>query len=378
MQSPRRVEPRVVVFALKDLNGGGAEKAVINVVTNWSTSDVVPVLLLSRWRGQYVREVPEHIPVVTLDVPLRASDSFRFGRRLREELGEFDVRTIVSSMTAMNRMILRARLLGYVSCRVVAVEQTTLSVRLQRERLRWLRRQELKVLYRRADRTVTPSHGLAADVADTLSLPRGRVECVHNPIDLEQVQQLAAGPNTEPMARDFDCPRRPVVCAAGRLTVQKGFDDLIRAFSQLPEKLRGTLVVLGEGEQHKHLQALADELGIGSRVCLPGFSANPWWYIAQSQVFALSSRWEGFGNVLVEAMACGTPVVSTDCPHGPREIISHGVDGLLVEPADVEGLTHALARVLGDADFAAELAERGRARSRDFDAAEVSSRYAAL
>lgn len=378
MADLRRVEAPVVLFALKDLNGGGAERAVLNILTRWSATDVVPVLLVSRRRGRYVRDVPEGVPVVTLDVPLRARDSLRFGRRLREVLGALDVRTIVSSMTAMNRMILRARLLGYVSCRVVVVEQTNLSARLQQERLRWLRRRELTVLYKTADRALAPSHGLAQDVAGALSLPRGRVECVHNPIDLEQVQELAAGPNAEPMARDFDHLRRPIVCAAGRLTPQKGFDQLIRAFSQLPEKLRGTLLVLGEGEQQEHLQALADELGIGSRVCLPGFSDNPWWYIARSQVFALSSQWEGFGNVVVEAMACGTPVVSTDCPHGPREIISHGVDGLLVEPGDVESLTGALARILGDVGFCADLAEKGRARSRDFDAATVSSRYAAL
>jgi glycosyltransferase involved in cell wall biosynthesis len=378
MANPHHVETPAVVFALPDLNGGGAEKVVINIVRNWSATDVAPVILLSRRRGRYVRHVPEHVPVVTLDVSLRARDIIRFGRRVRDELAEFNVRTVVSSMTAMNRMILRARLFHYLTCRVVVVEQTNLSVRLQRERLRWLRAQELKLLYATADNMIGASHGLAEDVASTLSLPRDRMECVHNPIDVEQVHQLAYADNSEPLAQDVEALKRPIICAAGRLTPQKGFDDLIRAFARLAPELRGTLIILGEGDRQRQLRELADSLGIGSCVYLAGFSDNPWWYIARSQALALSSRWEGFGNVVVEAMACNTPVVATDCPHGPGEIVRHGVDGLLVTPGDVPGLTEALSRLLEDDRVSAAMAANGRVRAREFDAATTSRRYAAL
>lgn len=378
IQTPDQGRRPLVVFALKDLNGGGAERAVLNVIRNWSSTTSSPALLLCRYEGPYLDEVPENVRLTVLNASTGVRNTVLFGRRLRSALEDLEVQMVVSTLTAMNKGILRARKLGYLSAPVAAVEQTNLSVRLQGKRFSRVRKREMKTLYNSAERIITCSQGLADDLADALSLASDRIECIHNPIDVEQVRKKAWQNNTEPLARHFDSIRRPIICAAGRLSPQKAFDDLIVSFSRLEEDLKGSLVILGEGEEEERLKDLASSLGVCSDVYFPGFSNNPWWYVARSQVFALSSHWEGFGNVLVEAMACATPVVSTDCPYGPGEIVKHGVDGLLVEPGDLDGLSEALSAVLKNPMFAKRLAEAGQVRSNDFDARTVSLRYSAL
>ena len=221
--------------------------------------------------------------------------------------------------------------------------------------------------YRQADIVVTISDGLAGGLEHDVGIDRERIRRVHNAVDLDLVLRRA----TEP------CPiaTERFLLAAGRLVRQKGFDVLIRAFAGTVARGNTKLVILGEGPERPMLESLVRQLGLSGHVILAGFADNPWSYMARATAFVLPSRWEGFGNVVVEAMACGTPVIVTSCDYGPREIVRDGESGLVVGTDDVAALTHAIEMLLLDEDLRTRLAEAGAARARDFDVRRVVRSY---
>ncbi|MCS4188096.1 glycosyltransferase [Salinibacter ruber] len=162
------------------------------------------------------------------------------------------------------------------------------------------------------------------------------------------------------------------------MTEQKGYPYLLDAFRRVRDERQAELWILGEGDQRSTIESRIEELGLVENVSLLGFRNNPFKFMAAADVFVLSSLWEGFGNVIVEAMACGTPVVATDCPHGPGEIITHEKNGLLVPPADSDALSNALLRVLRDQSLKEQLTENGKERARDFHASKIGQQYLGL
>jgi glycosyltransferase involved in cell wall biosynthesis len=233
---------------------------------------------------------------------------------------------------------------------------------------RWARVQGLRRWYPRADAIVCVSDGVAAELAALAPATKHRLRTLHNPI-------LARDSDGEQPLHPWLSDRaRPVVLAAGRLTTQKRFDVLIHAFAQLRHRPAPRLVILGEGAEASALQRLAAQLGVGDRVALPGFVPNPRAHMAAAAVFVLSSAWEGFGNVLVEAMGMGTPVVATDCPSGPREILREGALGPLVPVGDSAALANGIEQMLTAPTASARL----QARAADFAPTRVAARYLEL
>lgn len=219
----------------------------------------------------------------------------------------------------------------------------------------------------RADIIATVSRGVAKDAAALTHAP-DKIVTIYNPVEVERVQELAREPVDHPW---YAASNVPVVLGVGRLEKQKDFATLIRAFRRVRDKTEARLVILGEGSERTGLEALIDELGLGEDVWLPGFDKNPYRYMARSSVFVLSSIAEGFGNVLLEALAVDTPVVSTDCEAGPREILGDGAYGRLVPVGDVT----ALARCITEA-FADPVCDRGRrSRARMFSVDATVERY---
>lgn len=204
---------------------------------------------------------------------------------------------------------------------------------------RWRRRAALRHLYPRADGIIAVSEGVAEDFAAVTGLPASTVTVIHNPIAIDAVRTAAEFGPTHPWLRDKTLP---VVAAMGRLNRQKDFPTLLRAFHRLQADLPSRLLILGEGPERNRLESLVAELGLTERVALPGFSAEPYRELAGADAFALSSAWEGFGNVLVEALALRVPVVATDCPSGPREILQDGALGRLVPVGNVDAMREGL------------------------------------
>lgn len=227
-----------------------------------------------------------------------------------------------------------------------------------------------RLAYRAPDRVLTISQGVAEGLVRDFRVPRERVRVVHNPIEVSRVSRLAQEANGAQLPARF-------IIGCGRLERQKGFDVLLNAFARLPDADLA-LVILGEGPERGLLESMARELGVGSRVIMPGFLPNPWAWIARASAFVLSSRWEGFASVLVEAMACGTPVVATDCAYGPSEILQDGVTGVLARVDDADSLAAGIHRVLTDPSLRDRLVTQGRMRAMDFDASSIGDRYVDL
>jgi glycosyltransferase involved in cell wall biosynthesis len=197
----------------------------------------------------------------------------------------------------------------------------------------------LRTFYPWASCVVAVSHGAADDLARTSGLPRNRVRVVYNPVITPSIMALARQKPDHPW---FAPGQPPVILGVGRLTKQKDFPTLIRAFAEVRRRRPARLIILGEGEDRPLLESLVGELGLSDAVALPGFRENAMAYMAGSALFVLSSAWEGLPTVLIEALAAGTRVVSTDCPSGPREILQEGRLGVLVPVGDVAALAEAM------------------------------------
>ncbi|GAA4707882.1 glycosyltransferase family 4 protein [Brevibacillus fulvus] len=328
-----------------------------------------PVLLVIDYSGPYVSFIPADVQVVTLSAHrLRRAwlPLIRAINRLRPDI-------LLSTMDYVNFAILAGKILYRNQPKLIVREDNTpsRSIRALPPARRGIFRILYKFLYPQADQLIVQSEGMKADLLAFLPrLPQEKVIRIYNPIDFALILQQAE--RTE--AARFATAGKQIV-AVGRLTHQKGFDLLLRAFRLVVVRFADAqLTILGEGPLLHDLQQLAQSCGIAEQVTFAGFQENPHAWLAQADLFVLSSRWEGFPNVLLEALACGCPVVATDCPSGPREILQQNVYGRLVEPDNVAELASGMIDVLsGDRSFA-----DGRKRAQMYDAVQVTRSYEQL
>jgi glycosyltransferase involved in cell wall biosynthesis len=293
----------------------------------------------------------------------------RFVRRARPD--------VVVAFLSYLSVVTAARAAG-VGARVVFAIGTPMSAFLTDSDYRWSRpwhRRIFTVAMRIgcavADLIVATSQGVADDLVDFFGANRARVRVVNNPVDLKAVAAAAQEPID---ALDAARWQPPVIVAAGRLAEAKNYPLLIEAFAILRQRTPASLFILGQGDQEPAVRALIQKLALGECVHLCGFRNNPWSYMARADVFALTSRYEGFGNVLVEAMACGVPVVATTSP-GTQEIVTSGADGLLVARHEPEAVAEALSEVLGNAGERRRMAETARRHAERYRTESVALAY---
>jgi glycosyltransferase involved in cell wall biosynthesis len=285
---------------------------------------------------------------------------------------------VLAAEPRYNLMAVWARRVAGLDCRIILSEHNQVSRGAiktspwgQPDLIPSLRRAYLK-----ADAIVAVSNGVADDLAAYAGIPRQRITTVHNPVvGPDLLAKAKQAPDHPWLAPD----QPPVILGAGRLHPQKDFRTLIRAFARLRPKRPVRLIILGAASQAnpggpEEMKALAAQLGIADDVDIPGFDCNPFSYMSRASVFVLSSAYEGLGNVLIEALACGTPVVSTDCPSGPREILDNGRYGPLVPVGDVAALAAAISNVLDDPPSSEVL----RARAQLFTVERAAKRYLEL
>lgn len=349
---------RHVALFLPSLAGGGAERMLLHLARGFAEREFRVDLVLARAEGPYLDEIPDDVQLVELEAG-KAPGYAALGslRPLAGYLRHADPAALLSAMSRVNVVAIGAALLARTDARVVVSERNHLSSWVVEtdefgvRALPWL----VRFAYPRADGIVPISKGVADDLAATAHLDRDAMTTVYNPVVVPEIEERAA----EPVDHEWFADDGPsVVLGVGSLSTQKDFPTLVRAFANVREERDVRLVILGEGDQRERIESVAVEEGVEQDVWLPGFVDNPYRYMRRADVFALSSAWEGFGNVVVEAMACGTPVVSTDCPSGPGEILEGGKIGPLVQVGDDAALADAITSVLADPPPAELLRDR--------------------
>ncbi len=306
------------------LDGGGAERVLANLACGFVEQGLSIDLVLVRAEGPFLEMVPPEVRVVNLQGKRLLASLPALVRYLKQNQPP----VLLSAMEDTNIVALWSRRLAGVSTRLVVSVHNTLSresqnsTQLKRRIAPYLARQ----FYSWADAVVTVSQGSADDMV-RLGFPGDRIQVIYNPVVTPELLSKTSEPLNHPW---FQPGSPPVLLGVGRLEKQKDFSTLIRAFAQVRQKRPARLMILGEGTERPRLEALVQKLGIAADVALPGFVANPYAYMAKASAFVLSSLFEGLPTVLIEAMAAGAPVVSTDCESGPSEILARGQYGRLV------------------------------------------------
>lgn len=328
---------RLAIFT-SNMGGGGAERAMMKLAGGMAARGHDVDLVLSRAEGHYLDDVSPSVRIVDLGASRVLASLPGVVRYLRRERPA----AMLTSLNYVNIVGIWARRLAGVRTRLVVNEQNQLSLEAPnspRRRHRMLPRLA-KRFYPWADRIVAVSRGTADDLVTEIGLAPERVEVVHNPIVTPELREMAAEPLEHPW---FERGGDPVVLAVGRFTPQKDFGTLLRAVEHVRRERPIRLLILGDGPERPRLEALVDELGLGEAVDLPGWVMNPYPYMVRADAYVLSSRWEGLPSVLIEALYCGAPIVATDCPSGPMEILDGGRYGRLVPVGDVDALARAIA-----------------------------------
>jgi glycosyltransferase involved in cell wall biosynthesis len=359
-------------------------------------------LLVCRLEGAHKARVPAGVRVVTLErhsllmaryLALRANRSAwkdllrpvllarRGARALRclhslvRYLRAEGPQAMLSGKTHTNLVAIWARQLAGAATRLVISEHSSLSQEIAGPKGRKWRWRFVAPLvgraYQAADAVVAVSEGVADDLSAQTGLPRVRTTTIYNPVFSPRLLELARAPISHPWYKDEE---PPLLLGVGRLEPQKDFALLVRAFARIRRERAVRLLILGEGRERSRLTQLAEALGVADSVDFPGFVPNPYAHMARANLFVLSSRYEGLGNVVIEALACGCPVVSTDCPSGPAEILDQGRYGRLVPVGDAKALAQAILAALEEPVDP----DRLRGRAAQFSVERAARRYLKL
>lgn len=329
---------KISVF-LESLEGGGAEQVLLTLINSFVEKGRKVEVVLCRSGGVYQKQVSPNVDLVQL----RAKNLFWGFPKLTRYFRQNKPRVLLTTLNLASMTALLAKRLARVDTRVVIRIANTIS----QQKKSWLKNQIdrllQRIIYPWADEIIAVSHGVGDDVSATLGISRQRIVTIYNPMITPALIELSNEKLEHPW---FESGQPPVILGVGRLNSLKDYPTLLHAFAIVVEKHPARLLILGEGNQRAYLESLTAELNLQDKVSMPGFVDNPFHYMKHAGVFALSSITEGLPGVLIQALACGCPVVSTDCPHGPREILDGGKYGHLVPVGDSQSMAEAIIAAL--------------------------------
>jgi glycosyltransferase involved in cell wall biosynthesis len=331
-----------VGFFFSNFNGGGIQRVMLNLADGLIQRGWQVDLILVQANGPLYADIPTGARLIDLKARRTTKSLFKLASYLSSEKPA----VVLSSQTHLNITAIMARVISGWKGRLLVSEHIALDFSAQnpnswKDRLHPLL---ARLFYPFADQIIMVSHEAARRFIKLTRLPENKIRVIYNPI---VSKKLIDASKLQPDHDWFKATNPMIILAAGRLAKQKDFPTLLKAFSILRARLPAArLMILGDGKELTQLMQMARDLKLQDAVQFTGFVENPIAYMARSSVFVLSSQWEGFANVLVEAMACGTPVVSTNCPSGPAEILENGEYGSLVPTSNPQALADAIINTL--------------------------------
>lgn len=341
-----------IALYLPSLQGGGTEKNVLTLARNFASQGYSVDLVLSKAEGPLMPDVPENIPIINL----KASRPLKSIPGLVKYFKQNKPTIFFSALTYRNLVAIIAKKLSGSKTRLFVSERSTVSKNIKtRRKLTFLL---IRLLYPLADKVIAVSHSVADDLVKTTKINKDIVEVIYNPVVTDNTYEKAKEKIDDQWFYDNG---KPIILGIGRLVKVKDFSTLIKAFNKVNKNYPSRLIILGEGEERNNLESLVMSLNLNEDdVLLPGFVMNPYKYLSKANLFVLSSIYEGLPTVLIEALALGIPVVSTNCPGGSKEIMENGKWGKLVPVQNDEELAKAMFDTLTSKTDKEALINRGQ------------------
>lgn len=354
---------RKIAFIVPSLRGGGAERVITNIVSNINQEKFEIILILIKKEGTFLSMIPDNIKIIDLN-----SQRVRYAiLKLIKEININNPDIIMSTLGHMNLALLLIRRFIKTKAKIYVREASTPSKSLMEmpKIKRLLFKGLYTLLYPKADLVIAQCDEMKNDLIFNFRIKRSLIQTIYNPLDIENIRKK----------RDEFYPYRKDevnILAVGRLTPAKGFDILIEAFKIVAKAIpTARLYILGDGELKSYLFKKSEELGVNDRISFLGFKKNPYPYYYYSDTYVLSSRWEGFPNTLLEALACDAKVVATKCKSGPKEIIKNDMFGNLVEVDNPVSLAEGIIKSINEEN-------KSNGRAMDFSIKNIIKEYESL
>jgi len=365
------VERKKIMIFIYRLGGGGAARTILNIVNYLDRQKFEPILVTLDFTYDYEQFVKEDVTFIKLNTRRLRSAIIPLAKLIRKIRPDL----LFSTIPNYNTVTILAKLLSFTPTKLIVREAAFLGGNTKEN----IKLKLYGFLYRFAHRVVSLSHGVKENLIDRYGVKRDKIQVIYNPVDLQHIDEQAKADLPKKYHNFHAKNDKKVIVTAGRLVKEKDQETLIKAFAQVQKDIASDLIILGEGELEETLKKLAEQLNIENSVHFVGFQNNPYAFFKRADLFVLTSLTEGFGHVFVEAMATGTPIVSTRCNPGAEEVLENGKYGLIADVGDVEAIAEKMTAVLQkSAEEHAEMVQKGYRRAEQFNVSTIISQYEAL
>lgn len=346
-------------------SGGGAERTVLNIINNLNRNEFEPILVIGTNKdAPYLENLSKEVKIINLNARKLRHSWLALSKCINKENPDF----LFSTVNPNNIILSLSKMFSFKKNKLIVREANN---RTQAGEGSFFNKILTFLSYNLiADKVIALSSGVQDDLINNFNINKNKIEVIHNPVEVDYIREIS-----KETVDDFDfSENKKRIIAVGRLAEQKDYQTLLNAF-KIISKNNVQLIILGKGPLEQQLKQTCKGLGIESKVFFLGFKKNPYKYMSRSDLFVLSSKWEGFGHVIVEAMANGTPVISTDCKSGPAEILGEDEYGVLVPTEDPTSLALKIEELLDNNELKKTYSELAKIRANSFNSKNIVKQY---